>query len=177
MGLLDRLLLTVYTIALMVFSALTVIVTAGDTGLFNALRLALLNPEGRLITGGISLLVLVSSARLLYSSFRPLRMRVVHETEFGEVSISREAVENLVQRVSKQVRGVREVRPRVSLGAGGIEADLRVWVSPDVNVPELARQLQTSLHRAIQDVVGVELITLSVRVENIAGEVRRVHVD
>lgn len=177
MGLLDRLLLTVYTVALMVFSALTVVVTAGATAPFHALQVALLNPEGRLITGIISFLVLVSSVRLLYSAFRPLRMRVVHETELGEVSIAREAVENLVQRVSKQVRGVREVRPHVTLGPGGIEAELRVWVNPDVNVPELAAQLQVEVRRAMHDVVGVELTAMSVRVENIGADGRRVRIE
>jgi len=177
LGFLDRLLLTVYMLALIIFSALTVLVAAGITGPFRALQVALLNPDGRLVTGIISLLVLISSVRLLYSAFRPLGMRVVHDTEFGEVSIAREAVENLLQRVGKQVRGVREVRPRVWLGNGGLEAEVRIWVSPDVSVPEVARQLQGELRRATREVVGVELTALSVRVENIGGEGRRVRVE
>jgi uncharacterized alkaline shock family protein YloU len=168
MGLLDRLLLTVYTLALTVFSAIAVVVAIGDKRPFDAFRLALLNPQGRWVTGAISLLVLVSSLRLLYSAFAQPRMQVVHETELGDVRISREAVENLVQRVARQVRGVREVRARVGLQGEGVAARARIWVSPDVGIPALAQQLQDELRRAMREVVGVELHELTLRVENIS---------
>lgn len=177
MGLLDRLLLTVYTLALMVFSAITVVVAVGDQAPFNAFHLALLNPQGRWVTGAVSLLVFVSSARLLYSAFAPPRMQVVHETDLGDVRISREAVENLVQRVARQVRGVRDVRARVGLGGDGVVARARIWVSPDVGIPGLARQLQDELRRAMREVVGVELSELTLRVENISTEGRRTRVE
>jgi len=177
MGLLDRLLLTVYTLALTFFSALTVIVALGVRWPFNVFRLALLNPEGRWVTGAISLLVLVSSLRLLYSAFAQPRMQLVHETELGEVRISREAVETLVQRVARQIRGVREVRARVGLTGDGVTASARIWVSPDVGIPALAQQLQEELRRAMREVVGVELSALTLKVENIASEGRRLRVE
>jgi uncharacterized alkaline shock family protein YloU len=177
MGLLDRLLLTVYTLALMVFSALTVVVTLGDQRALRAFQLALLNPEGRWVAGVVSCLVFVSSVRLLYSAFAPPRMQVVHETELGDVRISREAVEHLVQRVARQVRGVRDVRARVALGGDGVVARARIWVSPDVGIPGLAHQLQDELRRAMREVVGVELSELTLHVENIATEGRRVRVE
>lgn len=177
MGLLDRLLLTVYTLALTVFSAITVVVALGDQRPFHAFQVVLLTATGRWITGGISLLVLASSVRLLYSAFARPRIQVVHETELGDVRISREAVENLVQRVARQIRGVRDVRARVALASDGVEARARIWVSPDVGIPGLAQQMQDEVRRAVREVVGVELTLFEVRVENITTEGRRVRVE
>ncbi len=177
MGLLDRLLLTVYTVALTLFSAITVVVALGDQRPFHAFQLALVNPEGRWITGLVSLLVLASSVRLLYSAFARPRMQVVHETDLGDVRIAREAVENLVQRVARQVRGVRDIRARVALGPDGVVAWARVWVSPDVGIPGLARQVQDEVRRAMREVVGVELSELRLHVENISTEGRRTRVE
>jgi len=176
MGLLDRILLTVYTVALMVFSAVALVVSLGYRRPFAAFRLAL-GGEGRWLTGGVSLLVLVASLRLLYSAFARPRAHVVHETELGEVRISREAVSNLMQRVAKQVRGIRDVRPDVSIRPDGIDARLRIWVSPDVNIPALAGQVQDELRRAVREVVGVELAEITLRVENISTDARRGRVE
>ncbi len=172
MGLLDRILLTVYTVALMAFSAVSLVVALGYRSPFAAFQVAL-RGQARWLTGGVSLLVLVASLRLLYSAFARPRAHVVHETELGEVRVSREAVANLMQRVAKQVRGIRDVRPDVAIGPDGIDARLRLWVSPDVNIPALAAQVQDELRRAVREVVGVELSVLSLRVENIGTDVRR----
>lgn len=172
MGLLDRVLLTVYTIALIVFSALSLLVSLGYHRLFEAFSAAFTG-DGRWLTGAVSLLVLVASLRLLYSAFARPRAQVVHETELGDVRVSREAVSNLLQRVAKQVRGIRDVRPEVVIRADGIDAALRIWVSPDVHIPALAAQVQDELRRAVREVVGVELAELTLRVENISADVRR----
>lgn len=172
MGLLDRVLLTVYTVALMVFSAISLVVSLGYRSPFTVFQLAL-HGQARWLTGGVSLLVLVASLRLLYSAFARPRAHVVHETELGEVRVAREAVANLMQRVSKQVRGIRDVRPDVTIGPDGVEARLRLWVSPDVHIPALAAQVQDELRKAVREVVGVELATLTLRVENISADARR----
>ena len=177
MGLLDRVLLTLYTFALMVFAALALVVALGYQPAFEAFRVALLSPQGRWATGVGSLLVLVASVRLLYSAFALPRAQVVHETAFGEVRITREAVDHLLQRVGRQVRGVRDVRPHVTIGPDGVRARLRIWVSPEVHIPSLAAQVQDELRRAVRDVVGVELVDLAVRVENIGTDVRRGRVE
>lgn len=173
MGLLDRLLLTAYTLALMVFSALSLVVAIGYQEPYRAFHLALITPQGRWITGAASLLVLVASLRLLYSAFAQPRSQVVHLTDLGQVRISREAVEHLAQRVARGVNGVRDVRPHVQIEGDRIRARMRIWVTPDVNIPNLAARLQAELRRAILEVVGVELAALDLAVENIGSDARR----
>ena len=173
MRLLDRVLLTVYTLALMVFSALSLVVAVGYQEPYRAFHLAFISPQGRWITGVVSLLVLVASLRLLYSAFAQPRAQVIHLTDLGQVRISREAVEHLAQRVARGVSGVRDVRPQVQIDGDRIRARMRIWVTPDVNIPNLAGRLQAELRRAVLEVVGVELAALDLAVENIGSEARR----
>jgi len=177
MGALDRVLLFVYTVALMVCAAVSLVISLGYQAPFRAFELAFHTAQGRWTTGAVSLLVLVASVRLLYSAFAQPRVHVVHVTELGEVRISREAVEHLLQRVARQVRGVRDVRPRATISGESIAAHLRIWVSPDVNIPGLAGQLQEELRRAVREVVGVELTELHVAVESITAEARRTRLE
>lgn len=177
MGLLDRVLLTVYTLALMVFSAISLVVALGYQKPFQAFHLAFFTTEGRWLTGAISLLVLVASLRLLYSAFAQPRAQIVHLTDLGAVRISHEAVEHLAQRVARGVNGVRDVRPHVAIDGDRIRVRMRIWVTPDVNIPSLAGRLQEELGRAVREVVGVELAALDLGVENIGSEARRGRLD
>jgi uncharacterized alkaline shock family protein YloU len=176
-GALDRVLLFVYTVALMAFSAVSLVVSLGYREPFRLFELAFATASGRWATGAVSLLVLVAAARVMYSAFSHPRAQVVHSTELGEVRISREAVEHLVQRVARQVRGVRDVRPRVTIADEGIAARLRISVSPDVGIRGLAGQIQDELRRAVREVVGVELTELEVAVDNITAEARRTRLE
>lgn len=179
MGILDRVVLTVYTVALLPISLFAVLIALGWGRPFDVVRASLLTVNGRAAVGLIGALLFVSSVRLLYLAFRGRGAggQVVHETDLGDVRISLDAVENLVQRVSRQVKGVRDVRPHVRLVADGVEADVRVWVAPDVCIPDLARQVQEEVRRSVQTVVGVALSALEIRVENITTEGRRGRVE
>jgi uncharacterized alkaline shock family protein YloU len=178
-GIIDRIILTVYTMALLVCSGLAVLIGLGWARPAGAIRVALDTLNGRLSIGAVGLIFFVSSVRLLILAFRRRQpgQSVVHETDLGDVNISLDAIENLVQRVARQMRGVRDVRPQVGLSADGLHASMRVWVSPDVNIPELARDLQEEVGRSVQGVVGVALAGLDIRVENITTETRRGRVD
>lgn len=179
MGIADRIILTLYTIALTLFSLLAVAVAFGWSRPLDTVLAALQASSGRAAVASVGAIFFLSSVRLLILAFRRRQpgQQVVHETELGEVRISLDAVENLMQRVARQVKGVRDVRPAVRLSPEGVEARLRVWVAPDISIPDVARELQDELRRSVQNVVGVELAALDVHVENVTTEVRRGRVE
>jgi uncharacterized alkaline shock family protein YloU len=178
-GIVDRIILTLYTVALTVLSLLAVAVAFGWSRPLDTVLAALRATNGRAAVATVGAIFFLSSVRLLILAFRRRQpgQQVVHETELGEVRISLDAVENLVRRVARQATGVRDVRPQVRLAPEGVEARLRVWVSPDVSIPGVARELQDALRRSVHEVVGVELAALDVQVENVTTEVRRGRVE
>ncbi|MBX6349882.1 MAG: alkaline shock response membrane anchor protein AmaP [Clostridia bacterium] len=179
MGLVDRVILTIYTFALAFISLLSVLLSLGWEEPERALRLAMTTQSGRVAVGLAGLVFFAVSVRLLYFAFhRPNRARaVVHQAELGEVRVSLEAVESLISRVARGVKGVREARPHVRPAEGGLDVRLVAAVSPDVNIPELSRHLQEEIARYVRNVVGVAVTNVDTFVENITSESRRARVE
>jgi uncharacterized alkaline shock family protein YloU len=179
-GIYDRILLALFTLTMAFISALFVIMAA--TGwLLPLYRVQdwLSIDNGRWIIGILAGLSLVVSLRFLYFGSRKDRpeQAILHETDMGEVRISLSAVENLVTKVAKSLKGVRDVRAGVYQTQGGIGVRIRGVVSPEVNVPDTARLIQQAVTDYTKNVVGVEVTEVKVVVQNITNESRRSRVD
>lgn len=179
MRLVDRVILTLYTFALAFLSLSTVLLALGWNQPLDAFQTAARTVEGRWTLGILGLIFFAVSLRLLYAGFRRQRdgRPVRHEAALGEVFISLDAIENLVGRVARGQRGVRDARPAVETGPEGLCVRLRTWVSPDVNIPRLAEDLQQEIGRYVEQVVGVQVAEVRIAVENITTEARRSRVD
>lgn len=179
MGIFDRIILTIYTFALAVVSAAFVALAAGWLAPLDYIRHVLENDHGRWVTGLSSGVFFIASVRLLYFAFRRRgRGRAVfHETQMGEVRIALDAVENLVSRVARHQRGVRDVRAEATVHDGGVSIYLRTWVSPDISIPDLTDMLQREIMRQVRNVVGAEVTEVRIHVVNLAAESRRARVE
>lgn len=176
MGLLDRVVLMLYSLALTVLSAMFVAVAAGWDAPLDYIGTSLTSVNGRWTTGIVSGALLLVSIRFLAYVFTPRRRPqhgISHETELGQVHVRLDAVESLVKRAARQVRGVRDVRAKVSAGEGGISVRLKATVTPDTNIPEAAREIQQSLRTYVKNVVGVGVSGTEILIENISSESRR----
>ncbi len=179
MGVFDRIILFLSTATLVFLSGTLLTVAAGWSVPINYLRANLYAPGGRLglgLTGAVFLLV---SLRVLYLALHRSGPNavLVQEGKLGEVSVSLGAIANLVRKVAANTRGVREVKADVRLTAEGVRASLRVVVSPEVCIPDLATELQTTVEERIRDVVGIGVEKVRIIVENIATEGKRRRVD
>lgn len=179
MGIFDRIMLTLYSLSLTVLSGILVGVAAGWSLPLSFIQGTLQTPNGRWTIGLISGVFAIVSLRFIWYVFTPRypRRAVVHETDLGEVYVSLDAIENLVKKVALQVRGVRDVKAKVSNDPGGVAVYLRTVVAPDASIPDASQELQNILKQYVKDVVGITLVQIRVAVENIAGESRRGRTD
>lgn len=179
MGIFDRIILALYTFALGLISFFTVLIALGWSLPLDLLRTSLLDINGRWTIGIIGAAFFVVSIRLLYFGLwrRRPSQTVVHENELGEVRISLGAIESLVRKVARQVKGVREIRSTVINRPGGITVYLRGTVSPETNIPEVSDEIQKTVRTYVKNVVGIGINEVQVYVENISNEVRRGRVD
>lgn len=179
MGILDRIILTIFTLIVAVVSGIAIMLTFGWVVPLEVLGDSLMNEGGRWLVGGLAGLTFVMAVRFLYYGFHRAGpdQTLVHESDLGEVRISIGAVENLVRKVARQVKGVRDVRGWVSLAGGRINVRLRTVISPDVSVPEVSTSIQNTVRDCLQSVVGVEAGEVRVFVENISNEARRGRVE
>jgi len=182
MGIIDRIVLMIYTLFL-----------AAISGVFVAMSLLnWLDPvdwvrtslsaghNGRLVVGITGAAFLLASLRFIWYVFTPAypRRTVVHETDLGEIHVTLDAIENLVKRTAKSIRGVREVRAKViNADQGGIQVYLRAVVSPDVSVPQVSAEIQNTLKTYVKNVVGVAVSEVKIYVDNITTDSRRTRIE
>jgi len=178
-SLFDRVVLTLYTFFLTVFSILVILTSLGWGYPLALLNANLETTPGRWGTGIVSAVLLTASLRLLYLGFRKRKgsQTVVHETPMGEVRVSLDAIEDLIRRVGRQVQGVRESRARVTCSPSGLKVVVKLGVSPDVSIPQVSDELQTTIKDYVKNVVGVDVSETQVLVETISTESKRSRVE
>lgn len=179
MGLVDQITLAIYTLVFTALSAITVLVALGWSEPMRLLSGILTSPDGRWATGAFGALFFLLGLRLLASLFRRREAggALVRQAELGEVQIALGAVESFVDRVGRQVDGVRDLRARVMAGSEGIRVHIRAKVGDNVHVPQLSEELQNTVRQQVQRVIGVDVEQISTMIDAIDGESRRRRVD
>ncbi len=124
-----------------------------------------------LAIGGID--IAVSLYLLLAIGFRSSRKpaeTVMQYSELGEVRISIAAIENMVLRVTQRQEAVKESSRKVVNTPQGLLIYLKAKVLPDLNVPDLASELQQSIKNYLEEITGIKVAEVKVLVENIVSE-------
>lgn len=133
------------------------------TGPFQGLRASATAGATLAMVAGVYLLLLSMRGR---GRHKP----IIRGTNLGEVRISSVAVESLVRRAVKEIRGIQDVDTLVDTSGDELGIFVSVVVGPDLSIPEVAEQIQTRLSRYIADTVGVEVSRVSVNVRNVGHE-------
>ncbi|MGB4314998.1 MAG: alkaline shock response membrane anchor protein AmaP, partial [bacterium] len=127
---------------------------------------------GRYDLGLVALLLLLASLRLLYLALgrRGQGRGISSRTELGELKISFAAVENLIQKTVRQVKGARETKVRVKGTPGGVAVKLHLVVNPEENVPALSKMIQEAICEQVRETMGIEVDEVSIFIANIGQE-------
>jgi len=102
---------------------------------------------------------------------QPLRA-IIHETALGEVRVAFSAVQSLALRSVKKIRGVREAEVDVQADVDGLNFEVEIVCSPDLNIPQLVQEIRTKLAEYIRETVGIPVNNSTVTVARIAVEPR-----
>jgi len=169
----DKVLLAFYSLGVMAALFLIGLVAAGWTAPAQIFRIYMAHLNGRTVVGVIVLIYLATSVRFFLMSLsverRPAQA-LVHETGMGQVRVSVEAIENMVRRAAGQIKGVRDIRPRVVCLPEGINIFIRVVLAPETNIPEATDQLQRSVADYVSEIAGVNVQTVKILVDSISSE-------
>ncbi len=114
--------------------------------------------QSRLITGGAGILfILLSFAAVQTITGRIQREKTIAFTNpNGQVTITLSAVEDLVKRISFQLREIKDTRAVVKATKKGIDIRLRVVLRAETSVPEFTAKLQNLIASRIQEVFGID---------------------
>ena len=171
----DRLLLLIYSFIIFVLSG-TMLFIAWDwvplTESSRTLASIYHEPEVAYAVIGVSILLLLISVRFLYVSVRRSHSQapsIDQRTEFGDIRISMDTVENLALKAAGRTRGVKDLRARVRVSQAGLEIVIRTVVDGETSIPELTEEMQGAVKSYIEEITGIPVAQVSVFVANIVA--------
>ena len=109
------------------------------------------------LTGVVGFIMLISLfwAKLIYAR-RQKERTIAFDNPAGPVSVSLNAMEDLMRRIAMRVPEIKEIRPTIAATKKGLDIDIRLVLRTDVNIPEMTARLQELIRGKVQDVIGLE---------------------
>ena len=107
------------------------------------------------IAGGAMIVLGLIVIRIAVQNVRPEQTVSIQSPE-GELRIAFSAIEELLIRASREIRGVRELKPRVIGTKRGLEVRNRASVEAGVSIPEITARIQELFRSQIREVLGIE---------------------
>lgn len=163
MGVLDRFLLFLFSLAVALLSILT------GAQIFGYDMWNQLVSGYPLETFAGALVLFLISLRFLFfrrgASKEP--QAITHKTEHGDVRISLQTLENLADRAARLVKGVSDLKTKVRPSEAGIRIAIRVSVDPDLDIPQITTSVQQKVKDYVESTAGITVQNVAVYVNDI----------
>lgn len=172
MGIIDRMILSIYTLLLMAISIIVIILSLGLFSFDIIWTIINDNIYGRYEVALAAVVFLLVSLRFFLAGVRTRSKHdpFIHRGENGSVFITIEAVRNMVEKVARHSKGVRWVKVRVNNLHEGLLIKIRAIISPECNVLAVSAELQQKVRERVKNTVGIELTEVEVVVEDISND-------
>ena len=123
-------------------------------------------PNLRIVIGLLGLLVILLCVRTIQNSLAKAQREktIAFEGNYGQVSISLAAVEDMIKKLVLEFKELKDVKPTVTASKKGLQATLRVVLSSYANIPEFTGRIQNAVRAKLQSMLGLEE-EIQVRVE------------
>ncbi len=118
----------------------------------------------------IGIVLILISLRMLYITMRVgsgTPPSIDQRTDYGDIRISIETVENLTLKAAGRVKGVKDLKARVSVEDAGLQIEIRALVDGDTSIPQLTEEVQREVKGYLEEITGIPVSFVSVYVANI----------
>ncbi|MHA6483797.1 alkaline shock response membrane anchor protein AmaP [Paenibacillus sp. strain BS8-2] len=88
-------------------------------------------------------------------------------TEYGDIRISIETIENLALKTASKQRGVKELRARVRATDAGLEIVLRAIIDGESSIPALTEEIQRAVKDHVEEITGIPVMNVAVFIANV----------
>ncbi|AHV98233.1 alkaline shock response membrane anchor protein AmaP [Paenibacillus sabinae] len=166
---LDRLLLFIYSLSIGALSVIAILLLSGVLPMNN---LRIRDWDTAYIAAiAVAVILFLLSIRFFYISLRRERtstLSVDQRTEYGDIQISMETIENLSLKAAGRVKGIRDLKSRIRVSQAGLEIMIRGVVDGEHSLPLLTSEIQRQVHEYVQETTGVPVADVSVYIANLA---------
>jgi len=168
MKLLDRIILTIYSLCFVILAVVMLLVSFKVISL-NYCLTYIRNIYGRWETGVAGLIFLIISIKFLLSSIKRNKSykKLISVNDMGEIRISDTALENIVVSTVKDILGVKDVKVSINSHKNNINLVIKIVATSDRNVPETADDIRKYVKENIERITGIKIKEAEVIIENI----------
>ncbi|WP_169794747.1 alkaline shock response membrane anchor protein AmaP [Alicyclobacillus kakegawensis] len=176
MSVLDRILLVVFSLAVLCAAVVLIAFGVGVSPEWqNVVYLTLTTYPGNIYTVVLSIVFALIAIRFLF--YRLAR----HEPEYvvipgpsGQIRISFDTIRQLANRTGREIRGVQEFDSRVRHGQNGILLAVRVRALPDMDLSAMGSDIQTAVKDYVERNSGVLVERITVNIVELASSPQKV---
>ncbi|AFS78391.1 hypothetical protein DUF322 [Gottschalkia acidurici 9a] len=97
---------------------------------------------------------------------------IVTYMNFGDLRISDEAIKGLTHNIISKIIGIRDSKIIVNFIEGYVIILIKGQVSPDINIPEVAKEIQDKVKETIENNTGIEVKEVNVEVVAISSPMK-----
>lgn len=169
----DKLMLFLYSLIVGVISIFLMSLGFGwmSSGMLEDLFNEFYRLNGVQIGTGVAgiVLLLLSFRFFILSMYRGASsaQSIDQRTEFGDIRISIETIENLALKSASKQRGVKELRARVRATDAGLEIVLRAVVDGESSIPALTEDIQRAVKDHVEEISGIPVTNVAVFIANV----------
>ncbi len=175
MNMLDKLMLAIYTFCIGILSIVLILFPFDNIGFLSDenLNVYLQNMKGEFVFSVIGVAFLLVSIRffLLVVKGREnggeKESYIIKYNNVGEVKISSQTIEGLVQSVADKFSGIRNVKNTVDISEGNLSVRLKGEVSSEINIPQMSEELQKKVKEHIEECTGVPVNEVKIEISNV----------
>jgi len=169
----DRIFLFLYSMVVGIALVFLVLVCTGLVAPWIARDvLDLLTAKGvvSIVVAIVSVVLFVISVRFFYISVAAGSGKppsIDQRTDYGDISISLETIENLALKAAARVNGIKDIKARVQVGQAGLLIRVRAVIDGEVSIPALTEEVQRTVKTYVEEISGVPVMNVNVFIANI----------
>lgn len=174
---LRRMIVFISGIFLLIFSAIGILISFNKESnmwlknLYDGFNIQILedfNLKMSVLTISAILLILCISVIFSLLRFNRREKTVSLDSPYGEVKVSLGAIEDFIKNIKDQIKGIKEIRPKVFVRPAGIKIYVKVGLWNDQNITDMAQEIQSTIKYYVHDTLGIkEIAEIKVLVEKI----------
>ncbi|MEZ0535751.1 alkaline shock response membrane anchor protein AmaP [Caldicellulosiruptoraceae bacterium PP1] len=168
MKLVERIILSLYTILVLVFSLVLFLLP------FNLIDFSIIdNIITRYINNPVySIIPLAFLALSIYIltigiKKRKIRLGIIHVNDKGQLIISPKTFESSAYYVLKKYSSVKDAIVETSFNEEGIEFTIDASIMNETNIPELTNDIQNNLKNYIENITGVKVTMVNLHIKDV----------
>ncbi|MTI70189.1 MAG: alkaline shock response membrane anchor protein AmaP [Firmicutes bacterium] len=169
MKIIDRLVLTIYTFILSLFSIILILMPFD----INFLSIRKLNIYLKVVKNNyfisiIGVALLIVSIRFLISGITTnKRNYIITNTELGELDISIKTIEGLSKKVIEEFKEINETKSSVKIQDKGITLKINGVVDYNIDIPSIGCEIQERIKKHIETYTGINVYEVKVIIDDI----------